>query len=346
MNAIRKPACLMLLLAALSGCADLNEEQRESQREYFTTLLDTPAPPEQVVATVNGRPISASALEELARLHKDATKHELLHELIDAELQYQKALEMGYADDAAMRELHARLMVQQMLKEKVHDKVSKNDIEPERVETYYKVREGWYVTPVTRIVDHILIMPSSEKWDLRKDADAVPEEVYTKAEAVSRALHKRMGGASASEFDKDAITKLAEEAAEGLPDELEVKAEFGLKTPKRSVGIRGTRGYKSGMVEEFTKRTFSTRLNTVSEPVRTVFGWHVVFVRFERPERIWPLSKVEDKFRGKLVGQDRRQLSAQVTHSASVESEIKVNYDPLSLLERGSEEGEGEGAPQ
>ena len=346
MNLTIKTACIGLLSAlCLSGCADLNEEKREAQREHFKAMLDASAPPKRVVATVNGRPISASALEELARLRVGATTRELLDELIDAELRYQEGLEAGYGDDAAMRELHARLMVQQMLKERALDEVGEEDIDPERVEMFYKKREGWYYAPVTRVVDHILIMPSSGKWNLRKEADTIPREVYAKANAIAQKLRKRLGDAKASEYDRDTIQKLAEELAESAPEELEVKAEFDLKTPRRSVGLPGTRGYKPGMVEPFTEGVFGTPLGEISSPVRTIFGSHVVFVRFERPERRRPLSEFEDSFRGILVGRDRRRLGEQIITAASRDAEIKVNYDPLSQLNRAPGGGGGD-APQ
>ncbi|MEL6178447.1 MAG: peptidyl-prolyl cis-trans isomerase [Myxococcota bacterium] len=332
----------VLLLLVLVGCSSEEQEQREAQRERIEVVLNTPGQPAQVVATVNGKPISAAVLREMAQIRTKATREELLNELIAAELLYQQALDRGYGDDAALANLHRQLMVERMFAERVEQTITEDDVPDKEVEQLYKQREGLYHNAPTRIVDHILIQPSSKRWNIREEADTIPEEVYAKANAVAQRLRSKLGDANADDFDRKAIEALKDTIVEDLPEDLEVRAEFKLNTPAYEVGIPGTPGHRSGMVKPFTQRAFETPVGTISQPVRTMFGVHVLWVRREKPKSLKTLPDMADELRQELLVRKQSLVAGELLKEASHRVEVKAGYENLSLLQPVEEEASGE----
>ncbi len=84
---------------------------------------------------------------------------------------------------------------------------------------------------------------------------------------------------AATRAKKEDFTKLAKELSE----------EPGAKESGGDLGYFS----KDRMVPEFADVAFNQKMNTVSEPVRTQFGWHVIKVTDKKPAGTLPYDQVQ-----------------------------------------------------
>lgn len=117
---------------------------------------------------------------------------------------------------------------------------------------------------------HILVQVSQK---------ASPEEVEAaRKKAAALALRARQPGAD--------FAQLAKETSEG---------------PSRDDG--GDLGFfRRGVMEaDFDRAAFATPEHGVSDPVRTKFGWHVIYIEEKRALAVPPFDEVKDQLREKLL---------------------------------------------
>ena len=71
----------------------------------------------------------------------------------------------------------------------------------------------------------------------------------------------------------------------------------------------GSLGYfpRGVMVDEFDAVAFETPVGQVSEPFRTGFGWHIVYVTDKKPEGVAPYEDVVEQIRERLVRQKQEE---------------------------------------
>lgn len=117
-----------------------------------------------------------------------------------------------------------------------------------------------------------------------------------------------------------------EEEAQTLRAELEAGASFESLATENSIDTgSGAQGGDLGcfgpgrMVPEFEAAAFNTPLNTVSRPVQSQFGYHLV-LPYERSEAsVVPLEDVEEQIRAELTRQVVRKVVGSYVENAAVE---------------------------
>jgi len=72
------------------------------------------------------------------------------------------------------------------------------------------------------------------------------------------------------------------------------------------------------MVKAFDDAAFKLKLNTLSEPVKTRFGWHVIEVLDHHPETKKPLEEVRDEIISLLQQAKMEQWIEKTEHAATV----------------------------
>jgi peptidyl-prolyl cis-trans isomerase C len=228
---------------------------------------------------------------------------------------FEKALkEQGYTEKALRETLYASVLSQ-----KLFDAVTKDvKVPPADILAYYQQNQASYGTPESRDVRHILV---AEKDGEEVDFDA------SKAEADR--LHAELQGGA----DFAALAK-------ANSDDPGSKANGGKLTINRGQ-----------TVPEFDKTAFDLKLGTISEPVKTTYGYHIIEALSPvRKAKTTPLSKVRASIKATLLQEKRTDVMTEWVTDLEEDYEDKVSYaagfEPPEIPEETSTESETEPATE
>jgi parvulin-like peptidyl-prolyl isomerase len=228
---------------------------------------------------------------------------------------FEKALaEQGYTEKAFRVTLRTNVLSQ-----KLFDAVTKDVTVPEaEILAYYQQNQSSYGTPESRDVRHILVS--------EKDGDEVNFE-RSKQEA-DRLYAELQGGA-----DFAALAK-------ANSDDPGSKANGGKLTISRGQ-----------TVPEFDKVSFDLELGTISKPVKTTYGYHIIEALSPvREAKTTPLSKVRASIKATLLQQKRTDVMTQWVQDLEKDYADKVSYatgfEPPELPEDTNTETETEPATE
>jgi parvulin-like peptidyl-prolyl isomerase len=256
----------------------------------------------------------AKEAEELGIEVKDADVDKELQEFIKTRFEgkradFEKALkEQGYTEKSLRETLYASVLSQ-----KLFDAVTKDVKVPEAdILAYYQQNQASYGTPESRDVRHILV---SEKNRDEVDFDA------SKAEADRLYSELRNG------VDFAALAK-------ANSDDPGSKENGGKLTISRGQ-----------TVPEFDKTSFDLKIGTISEPVKTTYGYHIIEALSPvREAKTTPLSKVRASIKATLLQDMRTDVMTEWVEDLENDYEDKVSYaagfEPPELPEETSTETE------
>ncbi|MEM9144573.1 MAG: peptidylprolyl isomerase [Pseudomonadota bacterium] len=88
---------------------------------------------------------------------------------------------------------------------------------------------------------------------------------------------------------------------------------------------------KTDMVPEFAEAAFALEIGTVSEPVQTPFGWHLIVVAERRERPIPPLEEVQEDLIREIAEKAQQEVLAEATDSVEV-TMPEVPLPPEALL--------------
>ena len=161
-------------------------------------------------------------------------------------------------------------------------------------------------------------------------------------EAVEAAYQETyVEGGSASEFNAAHILVPTEEEALAIIEELEGGADFATVAQEKSTGPSGPRGGDLGwfglgqMVPPFEAAVIAMEAGSISDPVQTQFGWHVIKLNDSRFPTL-------ESVRADLITQLRQvaieSRVAELTEGANISRSTVEDIDPallddLSILE-------------
>ena len=134
------------------------------------------------------------------------------------------------------------------------------------------------------------------------DADAAPEVVKEKQEAAQKAAARAKGG--------EDFTTLAKELSE----------EPGAKESGGDLGFFP----KDRMVPEFANAAFAANLNDISEPVKTQFGWHVIKVTDKKAAGTVPFDEVNNQITSYLKSTRQREAVQKVMKDLKDSAKIQT----------------------
>ena len=174
------------------------------------------------------------------------------------------------------------------------------------------------------------------------------EQVATAAvseEALQSAYDAKYASAElGQEYNASHILVATEEEAAAIAEELDGGADFAELAREKSTGPSGPNGGELGwfsagmMVAPFQEAVETLEAGTISGPVQTDFGWHVIKLNETRALAAPELDAVRDELTGEV---QRAAVEAKITElveASEVEKvskeEIDVNaLNDLSLLE-------------
>lgn len=166
-----------------------------------------------------------------------------------------------------------------------------------------------------------------EEMTARLNADALQaayEERYADAEPVEeiRASH---------------ILVDSEEKAIEIRSLFDSGADFAELAQEHGTDGTATRGgdlgwfVKSDMVPDFAEAAFALETGTVSQPVETPFGWHLIQLNDRRERAAPPLEEVRDDIVQELAGELREEIIKEAQAAVAV-SRPETPVPPAALL--------------
>lgn len=164
-------------------------------------------------------------------------------------------------------------------------------------------------------------------------------------DALQAAYNEAFGGVEPEvEFNASHILVETEEEAKELVTTLEGGADFAELAKEKSTGPSGPRGGELGwfglgtMVPPFEEAVATMEVGTISAPVQTQFGWHVIRLNEERVKDAPPLEAVRDQLADGITRTAIEARVAELTEGADVTRKTIEDIDPalindISLLE-------------
>ncbi|ALG88910.1 peptidylprolyl isomerase [Actibacterium sp. EMB200-NS6] len=171
-------------------------------------------------------------------------------------------------------------------------------------------------------------------------ASAAMNEIATAAvtdEAITDAYQAQYASAEPeTEYNASHILVETEEEAAELKAALDTGADFTELAKEKSTGPSGPSGGELGwftagmMVKPFEDAVMSMEAGTVSDPVETQFGWHVIRLNETRDKPAPELDAVRGEIAGALQKAAVEAAVAKITEEATV-TRTETEIDPAAL---------------
>jgi parvulin-like peptidyl-prolyl isomerase len=165
---------------------------------------------------------------------------------------------------------------------------------PQEIASFYQTNERQYIQPEMVHARHIL---------LKLDPKDGTEKVETVKKKAMQILKEALG-------PNASFVELAQKYSEGP------SAKTG--------GDLGNFG-RGHMVKEFEDLAFSSPLKTPVGPIRTDFGYHIVYIEEKLPPRPAPLDHVRDRVVETIKRNKRGQKSEELLLSMRKSADVKIN---------------------
>jgi foldase protein PrsA len=206
---------------------------------------------------------------------------------------------------------------EQLLLQDTYDAVTKSvpastDAE---IKAYYDAHKADYLQAETRSVRHILIAPIKPP--------AIDTTSSTAAEASTTTTTARTPNDADWAKAKETADKVRADLVGGADWTAEAKQYSDDTGTKDSGGDLGPIS-KGIMVPEFDQAVFSSKLNDISQPVKTQYGYHVIQVTAINPEKQQTLDEVKSDIQSLL--QEQAKLKAWQDWLKKTKTELNVVY--------------------
>lgn len=137
--------------------------------------------------------------------------------------------------------------------------------------------------------------------------------------------------------DKKTEDEAKKKAEQIYKDATKPGADFAELAKKHSEGPTAPRGgdlsyfQRGRMVPEFDAVVFDMKVNDISKPVRTQFGWHVIQLTDKKEGRQRPYDEVRESIEKLLINKNSRQAKAEMLKKLKDAAKIEVLIPGLDL---------------
>jgi parvulin-like peptidyl-prolyl isomerase len=314
------------LIASLSGCGGDAPPASTAPGVDLDAALRAPMRFDDPVATVKGQPLGAGVLRQiLGRADNRRGRDEVLQDMILGELYYEEALASGYGALPEMQDLHRRLMVERLLELEIDAPNTAADIPAAEARAYYDNNYFLYRQPELRDSTHLLVMPSSKRWDIRKDEGKIPPEVFVRAEGLAQQIHQDIQARGESPLVADDLKAIKARWDALTPEDLEILVEDLPPAPQQQFGEPGKPNFIPAMVNEYSSALYALAPGQRSAPTRSPFGVHIMVLEKILPAEEISWEEAEPNIRAFLAAQRRQEAFARFTQKLNREGVLLVN---------------------
>ena len=201
------------------------------------------------------------------------------------------------------------------------------------------VQQELLAATVTEVPSRVQMALANERRSLLAGEviTALNDEVLTD-EAIAAAYEARFADSEpATEYNASHILVETEEEALAIQEELEAGADFPMLAAERSIGPSGPNGGQLGwfgtgrMVPEFEAAVVAMEPETISNPVETQFGWHVIRLNETRAQPLPTLEEIRDEIAGEIQQEAIESRLAELEAVAEIRLPEAGAFDPTLL---------------
>ena len=225
-----------------------------------------------------------------------------------------RLLEVLKANGISVSEFKKDLKTQVKM-QKLATSAGKIEISDKECEKFYKENPDKFKNPEMVRASHILV--SANAWQIQQDLT-----LNGKREIPQEELKAQV------EAKMDAKKAEAEKLAKELKADKTKFAEYAKKysDDPGSAKQGGDLGFfpKEAMVPEFSKVAFEAKPDTVSDVVKTQFGYHIIYVQDRRAAGVTPYEKAKSGIKDYLTTE--KQIKALDDLTAAAKKKAKIEY--------------------
>lgn len=278
---MKRVITVLLLVAVMLGCKPENKAiakvagEKITQGEFdeeLTRLKTALVPPGY----------------EMSEEEENTFKSQILNSMIQKEMFTKKLNELNIEPDTEKVELQfSQLLNQYGTEEKMKQEIESKGFTVEELKEEFSYR-----TRLTALTDYITNMESTiPEEDLLSYYNENIEKIFTTSPTVT-ARHLLINVEDSEENALNKINEIREEIINGL--DFSEAAEKYSHGPSASNGGLLPEFGRGQMVKEFEEVAFTTSVNSVSEPVLTQFGFHLILVENRVDGEIAPFEETKD----------------------------------------------------
>ena len=187
-----------------------------------------------------------------------------------------------------------------------------NGTEPaeEKISEYYEANKDQFAVPATATVEYLSLTPAAlaEKATVTDgDIEAYYNTHTSKFATPERVKARHILIRTEEDADDAAVAEALQKAQAAYERVTTGGEDFATVAMEVSEGPTGPKGgelpwfSRGEMVPEFEEAAFNAEPGTVAEPVKTMFGWHVILVEKHEEPGVMPLDEVKDAIRETLA---------------------------------------------
>ncbi len=286
-----------------------------SIRTLFTTFLlvaftcGIAAAKEEILAKVGSHVLTMKQFQEqirtlppqlqMAMMQNPQLREQLLERWVNVTLLGEKAKNLGLDKDpevaAKIEDIKNSILAQELLKKEIQAKIKVTD---EEVEEYYKKNKDKFKEPEQVKARHILI-----KVDAKAD-----DKKWKEAEKKAKNIKKRI------EKGED-FAKLAKEFSD----------DPGTKNKGGDLGFFT----KGRMVPEFEAAAFALKPGQTSDPVKTVYGYHIIQTLEKKSAKQKEFKDVKAQIRQMIQREKERELMEKMLADLKKKHPVTINKELL-----------------
>ena len=292
------------------------------------------------VAVVNGRNISSAELkqslaQQLSRAGRSLDQlparmqlmgyHQALDEIIIDDLLTEKSQDIE-VDDAEVEQNVERFKSQFPSEEEMQQVLERNgetiDDLKEAIRENLKKRE-WITS---RISDDVEVGDEEVRAFYEQNKTSFNEPEMVRASHILLTTPEDLSDEEVAE-KKRAIENLKQRVDEG--------EDFGVlaKEFSEDPGTKDKGGdldffSRERMVPEFAEAAFAAETGTVTDPVKTQFGYHIIKVTDRKQARAVPFEEAKPQIESFLENRKRQQQVQQLLTALKQQAEVKINLPP------------------
>ena len=225
-----------------------------------------------------------------------------------------RLIEALKSNDISVKEFKEDLKVQVKM-QKLANSAGKIEVTDKECEKFYKENPDEFKNPELVRASHILISANAYQisQDLTLNGKRKIEEADLKAQVEAKMDAKKAEAEKLAKELKADKTKFAEYAKKYSDDPGSAKQG-------------GDLGFfpKEAMVPEFAKVAFEAKPDTISDVVKTQFGYHIIYVQDRRAPGITPYEKAQSGIKDYLTTE--KQIKALDDVTAAAKKKAKIEY--------------------
>lgn len=212
-------------------------------------------------------------------------------------------------------------MMNEVRIEKLYQSIKKENVSDKEVERFYKENKSKFDLPQRVKASHILFKTSEN--EIRSAIVAADKEAKLSQEELDKKVKEEIAR----------IEKLVNEVRQKAVNNPKLFAQLA-KEYSQDLGSAqqgGDLGYivKEQVVPEFGEVAFKQKVGTISQPVKSQFGTHIIYVTDKVAAGVQPLSEVKADLKQYLAMQKKAQTMKEFVEG--LKSKAKIEYVDQSL---------------